>query len=102
MSILYRPAAITDLERTCDYLRQTLKNPGAANTLSARVLRSVSLLRENPFMGAPLSAKYDELQTGVRYLIVSKQLVFYEVLEDRIEILRILDGRTDYLAQLFG
>ena len=102
MRILYCPAAIADLKRTCDYLRQTLKNPGAANTLSARVLRSISLLREKPFMGAPLSAKYDELQTDGRYLIVSKQLVFYEVLEDRIEILRILDGRTDYLAQLFG
>ena len=95
MRIQYRPAAIADLERTCDYLRQTLNNPGAADTLSARVLRSVSLLRDNPYMGALLSAKYDELQTGVRYLIVSKQLVFYEVLEDRIEILRILDGSTD-------
>ena len=102
MRIQYCPAAIADLERACDYLRQALHNPDAADTLSARVLRSISLLRDNPYMGASLSAKYDELQTEVRYLIVSKQLVFYEVLDDRIEIIRILDGRTDYLAQLFG
>lgn len=102
MRIQYRPAAIADLERACAYLRETLHNAEAANALSARVLRGVSLLRENPYMGVPLCARCEDLQTDIRFLIVSKQLVFYEVLDDRIEIIRILDGRTDYLAQLFG
>lgn len=36
-----------------------------------------------------------------RYLIVSKQIVFYEVIENTIEIIRVLDARTDYLSVLF-
>ena len=102
MRIKYRPAAIADLERACAYLRNNLHNPGAANTLSTRVLHSISLLKENPYMGASLAGKNEGLETNYRYLIVSKQLVFYEVDGELIEIVRILDGRTDYLAQLFG
>ena len=34
-------------------------------------------------------------------LVVNKQIVFYEVADDRIEVLRSIDGRTDYLSKLF-
>ena len=102
MKIKYRPAAIADLDRTCDYLRNKLHNPSAAQSLSTKLLRSVSLLKENPYMGIPLSSKPEAPENDYRFLVVSKQLVFYLVEGDLIEIVRILDGRTDYLAQLFG
>ena len=41
------------------------------------------------------------IDTSFRYLIVSKQLVFYNVNKENIEILRILDSRQDYLSLLF-
>ena len=51
-------------------------------------------------MGALLSLKFDLNETvQYRYLIVSKQIVFYEVIENTIEIIRVLD--TDYLSVLF-
>ena len=41
------------------------------------------------------------IDTPLRYLIVSKQIVFYDINEDNIEIIRILDSRQDYLSLLF-
>ncbi len=54
-------------------------------------------------MGAALAEKF-EIDTDVRYFVVSKQLIFYHVdnVNGVVEILRVLDGRTDYLSVLFG
>ena len=53
-------------------------------------------------MGALLSLKFDLNETvQYRYLIVSKQIIFYEVTENMIEIIRVLDAHTDYLSVLF-
>lgn len=53
-------------------------------------------------MGTPLSSKYDSVPENIRFLVISKQMVFYKVTESGIEIIRVLDGRTDYLVHLFG
>ena len=53
MKIKYRPAAIKDLELVCDYLLNKLHNPSAADLLNRKVLNSLPLLRDNPFMGTP-------------------------------------------------
>jgi len=53
-------------------------------------------------MGALLSLKFDlNEKVQYRYLIVSKQIIFYEVTENTIEIIRVLDAHTDYLSVLF-
>ena len=101
MKLKYRPAAIADIQNACGYIRDKLKNPRAANNLKSRILYGASLLKETPYMGIPLDSKYEGLETEIRFLIVSKHLVFYEVHDDMIEIIRILDGRTDYLTYLF-
>ena len=40
------------------------------------------------------------VDTSLRYLVISKQLVFYNIKNDNIEIIRILDSRQDYLSLL--
>ena len=91
------------LEATRDYIAERLKNPKAAKKLMTALLKAISLLADNPYMGAALAEKF-EITTDVRYFVVAKQLIFYRVDEENstIEILRILDGRTDYLSVLFG
>ena len=101
MKLKFRPAAIADIQNACEYIRDKLKNPKAANNLKSRILCGASLLKDSPYMGTPLSSKYEGLETDIRFLIVSKHLIFYEVHDDMIEIVRILDGRTDYLTHLF-
>lgn len=101
MTIVYRPDAIHDLQRSCDYIKHNLGNPSAAAALRMKVLRSISLLKETPLMGMALRSKFENLETDIRFLIVNHQLIFYEINGQTIFILRILDGRTDYLTQLF-
>ena len=101
MKIKYRPAAIQDMDAACAYLRDQLHNSAAADALIHKILHSISLLKDNPYMEAPLTEKLEGLETDIRFLIVSKQLVFYQVGSEIIEIIRVLDGRTDYLAKLF-
>ena len=102
MKIQYRPAAIADLAATSEYIQTRLHNPSAAAKLRADVLHGISRLADTPEMGTLLRSKYEESESDVRFLVIRKQMIFYEVHDQSIEIIRILDGRTDYLAQLFG
>lgn len=100
MRVKYRPAAISDIQSAADYIEKVLKNRSAAQNLKTKLLQGASLLKENPQMGTPLSSKYDGLDTSIRFIVISKQLVFYEISDDVVEIIRVLDGRTDYLTHL--
>ena len=101
MRVIYKRTAVKDMEATRDYIAGRLKNPKAAKKLMTALLKAISLLADNPYMGAALE-KFENT-TDVRYFVVAKQLVFYRVDEENsaIEILRVLDGRTDYLSVLF-
>ena len=101
MRLKYRPAASADVQRAADYIEKVLKNRSAAQRLKTKILPGASLLKENPQMGTLLSSKYDGLDTSIRFIVISKQLVFYEISDDVVEIIRVLDGRTDYLVHLF-
>lgn len=101
MKIVYKKTAVDDIQQTQQYISKELHNPKAAKNLTERIIREISQLSPNPYMGVPLNGKYD-VDTDIRILIVAKQLVFYRVVEDsHIEIIRVLDGRQDYLALLF-
>lgn len=102
MKITYKSAALRDIQQKRDYIGTTLNNKPAAQKLTKSILRAVSLLADNPEMGVPLSGKFD-VDSDLRFLIVSKQLIFYRVEDEtRISVVRILDGRQDYMSILFG
>lgn len=100
MKIFYKKTAIDDIQETEQYISQELHNKKAALNLTRTVVQAISQLSSNPYMGTPLNSKYD-LETDLRFLVVSKRLVFYRVTGDRIEITRVLDGRQDYMSLLF-
>ena len=100
MIIKYRPAAINDIEQTADYIENQLKNPSAAKKLKTILVTTIALLKDNPEMGMKLSDKYD-VESDYRFIIINKQIVFYEIHFQYIEIVRVLDGRTDFLTHLF-
>ncbi len=102
MTITYKSLALRDIEEKRAYLTHTLKNPPAAQKLVASILRAVSRLADYPRMGTMLNSKF-EVDTDLRYLTVSKQLVFYRIIDDAyISVTRVLDGRQDYMAILFA
>ena len=48
-------------------------------------------LEEHPHAGR----SRDELRPGMRSVPASPHVVFYRVIEDRAEVVRVLDGRRD-------
>ena len=102
MRIEYKRTALRDIEQKRDYIANILKNKSAAQKLVQSVLNAVSQLSENPYMGPLLSSRY-AVDSDIRFLVVSKQMVFYQVVDkELIVVIRILDGRQDYMAILFG
>ena len=100
MKIIYKKAAIDDLLNTENYIINQFHNDQAAKKLKSNIVDTISLLKDNPYLGLKMSDRFN-IDTSLRYLIVSKQIVFYDINEDNIEIIRILDSRQDYLSLLF-
>ena len=100
MRIIYKKSAIDDLLNTENYIINQFHNTQAAKKLKSNIVDTISLLKDNPYLGPKMSDRFN-IDTSLRYLIVSKQIVFYDINEDNIEIIRILDSRQDYLSLLF-
>jgi len=101
LKIRYKTTAISDIQETERYIRDVLHNGAAAKSLTERIVRSISRLADNPYMGTPLNSRFD-VDTDLRYLVEAEQLIFYRVTETPdIEVTRVLNGRQDYLSLLF-
>ena len=89
--IVMLPRAVEDLEDIIDYLAQF-----HANTAIKQYDRIVSKIQELP----RLPRMYEEYEVGhycfaYRRMVVDNYLVFYVLLDEAIEIHRILHGKSD-------
>ena len=100
MQIIYKRTAIDDLLNIESYIISQFNNKQAAQKIKSTIVNAIALLKDNPYLGPKLSDRFN-MDTSLRYLVVSKQLVFYNIKNDNIEIIRILDSRQDYLSLLF-
>lgn len=101
MILRYTPQARIDLHEIEDYIKNELSNPQAAARIIERILRGCSNLKSNPNLGLDLSSKIGQ-QTDLRYLIISNYIAIYKVEINSVSIIRIMDGRTDYLHYLLS
>ena len=101
MIIRYTPAAIDDLVQTIEYIETVLKNPIAAKNVTNKIIQKCSILKEQPMCGISLSEKTGR-DTDLRFLVCNNHLAFYRIDGNYISIIRILDGRTNYLKVLFS
>lgn len=100
MQIIYKKTAIDDLLNTENYIISRFNNEQAAQKLKSTLVNTIALLKDNPYLGPKMSDWFN-VDTSLRYFVISKQLVFYNIKNDNIEIIRILDSRQDYLSLLF-
>lgn len=92
-NIEYLPIAAQDLTEIIDYIK--LDDPKAAMKLLDNIDDSVSKLELFPHMGtAPKDIRLQSL--GYRILIIENYLVFYVVMDDVVEIHRIISGKRKY------
>lgn len=97
MQIIYKKTAIDDLLNTENYIISRFNNKQAAQKLKSTLVNTIALLKDNPYLGPKMSDWFN-VDTPLRYFVISKQLVFYNIKNDNIEIIRILDSRQDYLS----
>ncbi|MBQ7872202.1 MAG: type II toxin-antitoxin system RelE/ParE family toxin [Oscillospiraceae bacterium] len=100
MKLKYTPQALNDLQELKTYIGKTLHNVRAARRITKSILDSCGRLKEHPQLGMSLEAKTG-IETDLRYLLCEKHLALYHVEDDLILVVRILDGRSDYLRILF-
>lgn len=91
--IEYLPIASRDITDILEYIKAD--NPQATLRLLDEIDSSISNLESFPYMGVvPKDFRLDRL--GYRMLIVNNYLVFYVVLDNVIEIRRIIYGKRKY------
>ena len=93
------PEAAADLKGMGDYIAQTLQNPIAAGRVLRRVMDSIRVLERYPQAGFSVSAR-----TGIdlRILVCGIYLAVYRVEGDTVSVARVINGRQDYITELFG
>ena len=101
MILRYTPQARIDLHEIEDYIKNELSNPQVAARIIERILRGCSNLKSNPNLGLDLSSKIEQ-KMNLRYLIISNYIAIYRVENNSVSIIRIMDGRTDYLRYLLS
>ena len=90
-----------DLVEIKQYIAEDLDSPNAAAHTVKGILKGISRLKEQSGIGAPLSSIVP-VESEYRFLVYGKYLTFYRVVAQDVYIDRILYGRRNYLAVLFG
>jgi len=87
---LWSPEALADRDRIWDYYIDV-----AGRHTAEKVLRSIgdviALIENHPLAGRAR----DEVRPGLRSFAATPHVVFYRVVDDRPQIVRVLDGRQD-------
>ena len=99
MKLRYAPAAIEDLRRLRDYLRDELAQPLSAQRIPAAIVRRCGLLKKNPKLRPALQARVRR-ESNLRYLVCGAHLAFYRVGRETVSVLRILHSRQDFIRAL--
>jgi toxin ParE1/3/4 len=87
---LWSPEALDDRERIWDYYVR-IAGRNTAEKILREIGEVVALIEDHPFAGRSRS----EVRPGLRSLAATPHIVFYRVVNDIPEIVRVLDGRQD-------
>ena len=101
MKLRYTPEARADLREIKEYVTSVLGNPAAAKRITDNILKQCGHLKAYPYLDGELAAKTGR-STDKRYVVCGNHIAFYRVEPNVVSVIRILDGRTNYLTVLFG
>ena len=89
----YLPTAVSDLEEIIEYIQ--IDSPKAALNLVKKIDENISRLQDFPELGVVPKDRHLK-KFGYRLLIIGNYLVFYVLIDDIIEIRRIVHGSRNY------
>jgi toxin ParE1/3/4 len=85
----FAPAAEADFDAIADHIARA--DPTAAAKLITRMKRLAALIASRPRIGRPR----EDLRAGLRSFPVESYILFYRIVDDGIEVARVLHGRRD-------
>lgn len=92
--IVYLPLAKQDLMEALSYIACTLEAPQAARELLAEFDQAVRRVAAFPYAN-PLYRTDRPMKDEIRQVCVKRYVLYYTVVEDRVELRRFLHGRRD-------
>lgn len=87
--VLRKPQAEADLIEIWTYIAQD--SPTRANKLLDEIDEKLRTLAQSPFIGKAR----DELAPKIRSFPIGNYMLFYQPIEDGIEVIRVLHGARD-------
>ena len=101
MTIKYSVEFIADLDKIETIYRDILFIPDSGKKLISGLLETCDKIEKFPLMGIDLKTKTN-IENNYRFIVYNKYLLFYTITDDTPTMVRVLDGRTDYLRVLFS
>lgn len=101
MELAWSPAAVDDLEAAVGCIESELASPMAARRLIDSVIEKAQLFADVPVAGTARRA-LNGIDTGYRYMVCGKRMVFLECDNGRALFVRVLYAKSDYMRTLFG
>ena len=74
-------------------------NREVANKQVENIYRTIAFLENTPNIGMQLKNRLN-VDTDYRFLVSGKYLIFYKLTKDKVNIVRIIDGRRDWISLL--
>ena len=99
-SIRFTPLARRDLDSVWDEVYEASRDVETTERYISELLDQIRSKKEYPLSGIPL--EYRGLFTGFYSVNFKIYKVFYRVKDDRIEVIRIIMIKKDYMNILFG
>lgn len=91
----FLPLFAEDLLEITTYIATNLQNPEAANILVDEIEDAIDKRLENPFIFAPFNSKKPRINPYYR-IYVKNYTIFYVVIDDIMEVRRILYSKRDF------
>jgi plasmid stabilization system protein ParE len=97
MKVIFTNEAENDLLDIKNYLLKDGESIALAQI--AKIRKKADLLGKMPYMGKIVERKNEK--TNYKKLVSSPYVVIYEISAESVQIIRVLDGRRNYLKILF-
>ena len=101
MTIHYSEDFISDLDELQSVYENVMQTPTTGNELLSRIFEICDIIEKFPLVGIDFGETRGEGEP-YRMMICEEYLLFYTVVDGEPIMLRVMDGRSDYMRALFG
>ena len=87
---------LIDIKR---YMKYNLQEPNTAQKLIAKIKKEIDSLKDNPEMYSIID---DDIIKSfkIRKLVIDNYIVFYRINDEKIQIVRVMYGRRNWITLL--